>query len=192
MENSCRKGLKMRSAVLINVVIFIALSVTGYGLMMYFDQHATPPVSPVVQAADFSLTSTEGSTHTLADFRGKNVILNFWASWCAPCIKEFPTLLDVAEQNKKDTVLIALSYDLTDEAMQKFLKNMKAKGHHWEQPHIIIARDEKDIAGKLYGITRFPETLLINANGQIRDRFVGAEWTADDMNNSLRKLHEVQ
>ena len=181
----------MRHHLLVNLIILGVLSLAGYGLMLYFDQTAQPTSSPLARAADFTFTTTSGERSSLEAHQGKLVIINFWASWCAPCVKEFPALIDVARKNAADTVLIALSYDLKDEAMMDFLKKMKAQGHNWEDPAILIARDETDVAGKLYGITRFPETLIIDSQGQIRDRFVGADWTADDMNNSLQKLRAV-
>lgn len=172
----------------LNLALVLLMMLAGYSLTQYLDQPKAPAGQAIQHATDFSFRTMDGTAHKLSDFRGKIVILNFWASWCAPCVREFPTLLNAAEQNKGRAVLIALSYDLNDPAMMRFLETMKKKGHNWEKPHIYIARDDQDIAGKLFGTTQFPETFIIDGAGQIRDKFIGAGWDLSGLNASIKKL----
>ena len=75
-----------------------------------------------ISAPDFTFQDLDGKTHKLSDFRGKTVILNFWASWCTPCVIEFPQMLELASNNQKNTIFIFLSLDSNEQDIVRFLK----------------------------------------------------------------------
>jgi len=64
-----------------------------------------------VQAADFRVTDTNGKTHTLAGYKGKWVLVNYWATWCPPCLEEIPDLIALHENKKNNLVVIGVAMD---------------------------------------------------------------------------------
>jgi thiol-disulfide isomerase/thioredoxin len=64
-----------------------------------------------VQAADFKVTDTNGKTHTLSGYKGKWVLVNYWATWCPPCLEEIPDLIALNENKKNNLVVIGIAMD---------------------------------------------------------------------------------
>jgi thiol-disulfide isomerase/thioredoxin len=130
------------------------------------------------QAPDFQFTSLSGKSHRLSDFNGKAVVLNFWASWCAPCLIEFPQMLDLAKMTNDKAVFLFISVDEKKENMERFLKKM---GKAVLQKNVFIAHDPRQVITQdLYQTYRLPETYLINSEGLIADKIIGASITWND------------
>lgn len=112
-------------------------------------------------APDFTLPGLNGGTVTLSSFRGTPVVLNFWASWCAPCRAEFPELQKV--QDGGDAVVVGVSQrDKIESDLRDF-----AHDQHATWP---LAFDENDIVGDAYRVPSVPVTYFIDADGVIRHR----------------------
>ncbi|MCD8520041.1 MAG: TlpA family protein disulfide reductase [Alphaproteobacteria bacterium] len=182
-----------------NLLIITIIALLTAGLTIYFD-HSAPGVSAPISAPeeqaegmpapDFTITDRAGKTHKLSDFKGKKVILNFWASWCPPCIKEFPDLLSVATADPDNTILLALSSDIDDAAMNRFLSRMeKEHPDAMSLPGVIIALDDgAAVTQGLFQTYQLPETILIDTGGIMRHKIPGANWTKDDMEKLLSGL----
>jgi cytochrome c biogenesis protein CcmG, thiol:disulfide interchange protein DsbE len=109
-------------------------------------------------APEFSITADNGQTVSLPNFGGKLLILNFWASWCGPCIEETPSLSEFAkEYADKGVVVLAVSVDKNPQAYQKFLQKF--------QPGFLYARDMT--VHEEYGTFMYPETYFINSKGKV-------------------------
>jgi thiol-disulfide isomerase/thioredoxin len=150
---------------------------------------APQPQSDVLRqkAPDFSFETLEGQKHRLSDFRGKTVVLNFWASWCAPCVIEFPQMIALAGATKDKSVFLFISQDDSHEAVERFVKKY-AKNL---TENVYIGRDsDKSIAQQLYQTFKLPETYIITPDGMIADKIVGAdvEWNGDDMRRTIESL----
>lgn len=150
---------------------------------------AQPAKTDIVQqeAPDFSFETLEGKKHRLSEFKGKVVVLNFWASWCAPCVIEFPQMAALAKATKGKTVFLFLSQDDTDEAMERFVKKYGKD----LSDNVYIARDsDKSIAQGLYQTYKLPETYIIAPDGRIADKIIGAdvEWNGKDMRRKIEAL----
>lgn len=157
----------------LNATLFIAVAALGYGLTTYMD-HAAPPAraeTEIKALPDFSFTALDGKTHKAKDFRGKIVIVNFWATWCPPCVVEFPALLKIAADNKDNVVLIALSSDTKEDDIKKFLQQQKEPADN-----VFIAHDREDVTLKIFGVTQLPETVITDRELNIREKLIGAEW----------------
>jgi peroxiredoxin len=130
-------------------------------------------------APDFNVSDGSTSIH-LAQYRGKVVLLNFWASWCAPCIVELPSLQQFHREHPEYPIL-AVSIDEDAGAYQRFLI----------QRHVdfITVRDPQQTAAGKYGTTGWPETFVIDAQGRIRRRFIGAtNWNDPEILRFLKTL----
>lgn len=165
----------------LNFFLFLLLMAAGYYTAIFFDT-LRPVFTPASPAPVFAFTDINGKEQKLEDYRGKVIILNFWASWCPPCVAEFPHLVEAAAKHKDKAVLIALSSDLKHEDMTRFLDAMTARGHDWEESNIIMALDENQaITAGLYGTSKLPETIIITPDLMVYDRLIGASWSARDL-----------
>jgi peroxiredoxin len=132
-------------------------------------------------APDFTLQDSDHKI-TLSQFRGQVVVLNFWATWCPPCIEETPSLVQMQSRLKdKGVVVVAISIDADDAAYHKFLKEYNV--------NMVTVRDEPKKVAALYGTFGWPETYIIDRNGVIRRKFIGpVEWTSPEITDYLSKL----
>lgn len=130
-------------------------------------------------APDFTVSDGSTTVH-LAGYRGQPVLLNFWASWCAPCTEELPSLLQLHHQMPK-LVILAVSIDDDPSAYSSFIAR-----HHMD---LITVRDPSQSAPRLFHTDMWPETYAIDQNGIIRAKFVGPQdWTSSEMRAFLRSL----
>jgi cytochrome c biogenesis protein CcmG/thiol:disulfide interchange protein DsbE len=114
-------------------------------------------------APDFTLKTFDGKTVSLSDFAGKPVVLNFWASYCIPCRKEFPLFREqLAKDPGKFVVLGVDAKDIESDA-EDFAKDKKAT---WP----IVVDTDNDVA-KAYGIGAVPQTFFIKPNGKVALRY---------------------
>jgi cytochrome c biogenesis protein CcmG, thiol:disulfide interchange protein DsbE len=132
-------------------------------------------------APDFTVQDSDHSI-TLSQFRGQVVVLNFWATWCPPCIEETPSLVHMtAEMKDKGVVVLAVSIDADDAAYHKFLKDYNV--------NMVTVRDEAKKASTLYGTFGWPETYVIDRTGVIRRKFIGpVNWNSPEIKDYLSKL----
>lgn len=130
-------------------------------------------------APDF--TVTDGNRHIhLADYRGKIVILNFWATWCIPCVAELPSLTAMQQQLTQVQVL-AVSIDVDQQAYREYLVDHKIR--------LLTINDPGHRTADLYGTYRWPETYVIDQHGVIQRKFIGAQdWTSPEVLEYLRRL----
>lgn len=120
-------------------------------------------------------------TVDLAQYRGHIVVLNFWASWCPPCLEEFPSMIELQKQLPQIRV-IAVSFDTNPQAYDQFLLQNHITG-------IITAIDPTQKTNRSFGTTRPPETYIINRKGIIVSKFIGPQnWTDPSMVNYLKAL----
>lgn len=127
---------------------------------------ATSPTAIGQPAPDFSLADLDGNPVALADLRGRPVVLNFWASWCGPCVEEFPLLQAAAEEYADEgLVVIGVVYQDRAEAARAFMERM---GATWP-----AAMDPGEQVAAAYGVLGPPETYFIARDGTISARQFG-------------------
>ena len=124
--------------------------------------------------------SDGSSTIHLASYRGRVVLLNFWASWCMPCVVEMPSLLEL-HHDQPNLVILAVSIDEDPAAYSSFIAR-----HHMD---LITVRDPAQSAARLFHTEMWPETYVIDRQGVIRRKFVGPQdWTSPEILNYLKSL----
>jgi cytochrome c biogenesis protein CcmG, thiol:disulfide interchange protein DsbE len=130
-------------------------------------------------APDFTVAEG-GRTLQLSAYRGKVVVLNFWASWCAPCIEEIPSLNQLQRQMPQ-LVVVGVDVDEDGGAYRQFLADHRVD--------FLTIRDERQHSNALYGTFRFPETYVIDRRGEIRRKFISAQdWTSPEILDYLSHL----
>jgi peroxiredoxin len=127
-----------------------------------------PPAPRIGRLApDFAITEVDNSTRKLSDYRGKTVVLNFWASWCGPCKLEVPELEALHKEYKdQDVVVLAVGWRDIPTELSKFAS---AKGMTFK-----VLADPTEVVGNQYGLTGVPTTFFIDKNGVIREMQIGA------------------
>jgi peroxiredoxin len=132
-------------------------------------------------APEFTVQDSARSVK-LSDFRGQVVVLNFWATWCPPCVEEMPSLVEMQRRMKaKGITVLAVSVDVDQNAYLQFLKEHNV--------NLLTVRDPDQKSNALYGTFKFPETYIIDRNGVMRRKFVGGvDWTAPDITEFLGRM----
>ena len=149
--------------------------------MLYFGVHQARRSGPVFAshlttssvAPDFTLESLDGKTMKLSDFRGKAVLLNFWATWCGPCKIEMPWFVELQNQYAAQgfqIVGVAMD-DASKEDIGKFAKDM---GVNYP---ILIGKES--VGDQYGGVPALPESFLIGRDGKIVDKIIGLRGKAE-------------
>lgn len=135
------------------------------------------------RAPEFRLPALDGRVVSLSDFRGKVVMVHFWATWCPPCVEEIPTLEHVYRSFfGKDFEILAVSVDADDQ---------NSVGSFAQQKHLtmpILLNPDRSAAA-LYGTFRFPETYIIDRQGIVRTKIIGAmDWSRPEAVGIIAEL----
>ncbi|MFK5925617.1 MAG: TlpA disulfide reductase family protein [Desulfuromusa sp.] len=118
-------------------------------------------------APDFTLTDMQGQKVTLSQFRGKVVILNFWATWCPPCREEMPSMERLyRDLESKGLVILAVN---VEENGKKVVSQFLQKTPY----SFPILLDSENVAQNAYGVFRFPESFIIDRNGVVVEKIIG-------------------
>jgi peroxiredoxin len=133
------------------------------------------------KAPDFSIVTDRGVRITPTDFGGKVLVLNFWATWCPPCVEEIPSLSEMQKRlAKAGLVVVAVSVDKNQQKYHRFLDRIHVSFQtSWDPTAAVSAR---------YGTFQYPETYIIK-DGLVMRKYANAEdWLSDDMTHYLRSL----
>ena len=153
------------------VVAFAALVVVFFAMPSYRQGEASIAGKT---AQDFPLEFAGKPGH-LSDLRGRVVVLNFWASWCPPCVEETPALNHLQKYiESRNGVVLGVSVDEDPAAYEKFLKDYSVVFPTFREPTRKLALD--------YGTPVFPDTYIIDRHGKIARKFFSAQqWDSPDM-----------
>ncbi|HEX5579475.1 MAG TPA: TlpA disulfide reductase family protein [Candidatus Limnocylindria bacterium] len=168
-------GLALRWRVVGAVLPLVLLAVWAGALVAF----GTATVGPRIgqPAPEFALTDLDGNTVKLSDLQGRPVIVNFWASWCGPCVEEFPILRRaLALHQADDLVVLGIVFRDNSEAARDFMARM---GADW-----TAAMDPGGMTARSFGIIAPPESFFIDRDGVVRGRQIG-QLTASDLERQL-------
>lgn len=183
----------MGRTVKINLIILGVIFILAGGWAVYTSQK--PPqfaqsnngdiLVEYLPAPNFYFMDEFGKPGMLHDFKGKVVLLHFWATWCAPCLVEFPELIALAEKMQDDAVILAVSTDHEAQAIPRFLNRLDV-----DIPNNfrIIHDVDKSITQDLYQTFKLPETYVIGPQSRIREKLIGPQ---DDW-NSEAWAHKIE
>jgi cytochrome c biogenesis protein CcmG/thiol:disulfide interchange protein DsbE len=130
-------------------------------------------------APDFELPTLDGKTMKLSDYRGKPVVLNFWASWCTPCRREFPLLRDTLAAHHGDFALIGVNAQDIESDGREFAAQQRAR---WPSGF-----DRDNVVARGYGVIALPQTFFIDRDGMIRSH-VFQQLDAETFRTELARI----
>lgn len=148
-------------------------------------QAPAPPVLANGSAApDFTVQDADGKPVKLSDYAGKVVVIDFWATWCGPCMASMPHTNDVARKFKdKDVVFLAINTSDSEKLFKEWLPK------HKELDALVFVRDggtgDKNISSSLYKVTGIPTQFVIDKSGKVTHSFVGYGGPTPDLENAI-------
>jgi cytochrome c biogenesis protein CcmG/thiol:disulfide interchange protein DsbE len=167
-----------RTVLLVGIVITAALLVVLYFGLGKDPQHIDSPLIGRV-APGFALKAVgSGETIDLASYRGKPVVLNFWATWCRPCWEEHPTLTATAKSVGDQVQFVGVVFQDDESKIVDFLRQ-----RGWAYPTLVDERGKTAIA---YGVGGVPETFFLDRKGNIVAKFEGP-MSPQDLETNLAK-----
>ncbi len=133
-------------------------------------------------APSFRIVSDSGREITPEAFGGKLLVLNFWATWCPPCVEEMPSLDEMQKRLAgKGVVVVGISVDKNENLYRQFLDRTKVS--------FQTARDPSADISASYGTFKFPETYVIDSHGKVVVKYIGPrDWTDPDVVSTLEGL----
>ena len=169
--------------------IVLAILIVGIGLFLLVlfaktgPQQGAQVIREGDQAPEFQLPTVDGKQVSLSDFRGKIVMVHFWATWCPPCVDELPTLERVYRSFLgTDFELLAVSVDEGGaQAVASFLKKNRLG--------LPVLLNPSGSIAKSYGTFKFPETYLLDRNGIVRYKVIGpADWNMPENIKAIKDM----
>ncbi|HJZ99263.1 MAG TPA: TlpA disulfide reductase family protein [Candidatus Solibacter sp.] len=154
----------------IRTLIVLLLGVFVYVIFDSFREKVTVVGD---SAPDFSITTDNGRTITTSNFGGKLLVLNFWATWCPPCIDELPSLNEFQRHfANSGVVVLGVSIDKDEKAYKDFLARARVS--------FLTARDPESKINVDYGTLKVPETYIIDTQGKVVRKVINAQdWMSD-------------
>jgi thiol-disulfide isomerase/thioredoxin len=146
------------------------LIMTGWLVLLIAGCGESPVASVGKPAPNFDTIDLNGDIWSLSKLKGQVVFINFWATWCAPCREEMPSMQRLYAKLPKDKFKMIALYNRDKPAIVKdFVAKLGIT--------LPILDDQENIIGKRYGLTGLPETFIVDKQGVIREKFIGpAEW----------------
>src|SRR5215831_6292410 len=164
---------------IIQTLIGLLLAVFVY---VIFDSFHERVVVVGDSAPDFSITADNGRTITTSNFGGKLLVLNFWATWCPPCIDELPSLNEFQRRFAgSGVVVLGISIDKDGKAYRDFLARARLS--------FLTARDPENKINVDYGTLKVPETYIIDTRGKVLRKVINAQdWMSDRVVQDIESL----
>lgn len=182
--SSQQSEIGVRSSLLITAFLLFTIHFSLFTVVS-----AQPPSPFTVEklagqkASDFTLKDIDGNNVSLSSFKGKVVLLNFWATWCPPCRAEMPTMNRLNDRLKnKGLIVLAVSTDKAVVDVKDFLKKNPVN-------FTVLVDYNLNVSRSLYKVFMMPTTFLIDKRGIIVEKYFGEQdWTNPDLVKEIEAL----
>ena len=146
--------------------------------------HTLTALKPAKAAKNFTLPDLDGKPHTLSDYRGKVVLVNFWATWCPPCRREMPSM-ERLSQRLKDQPFVILAINQQEDPEQVFVFT----GQLDPSPTFPILFERNSKVANAWGVLGLPASFIVNKQGRVVYRAMGGrEFDHPEIERAIRKL----
>jgi thiol-disulfide isomerase/thioredoxin len=171
----------MRNIIVIFILIFLSLTAS----FIFYNKKPEPIdiIKPLkksqtnikilqkVKVPNTKLTLINNQKIKIYDFQGKVLLINFWASWCPPCLKEFELFSQLLKKHPKKYAIIAISQDHDLKKMDKFIKIFRKK-YPWSKIY-FVHDPKKKISQEIFNIFKIPETIILDKNSYLDKKIIG-------------------
>jgi len=168
----------------INYKVVIVLVILVAGIFLLHWNRAERYILPVPgnPAPGISFEDIDGKLRSLDNLKGKTVLVHIWATWCAPCLEELPSLESLYREYKdKGLTIMAVSIDKKKDTVKRFVEELGLT--------FPVLLDPKGKVTRLYRTTGVPETFIVDKKGIIREKIIGArDWSHPLHRESLTRL----
>lgn len=186
--------MKSRNILIASLVTLVFAGVFLYAFLTWRDRALYSPQYGKIQhinqmeshgVPNFKFKDSK-TVQELSELKGKVVIVNFWASWCGPCVEEIPSMIDLVKSSKGSIKLVAVSQDQSADEMNAFLKAFP--GIHHEDIFLVWDPD-KEISSE-YLVERLPESFIVGPDFKLKRKIIGTiDWNTPDAISYLSALY---
>jgi peroxiredoxin len=138
-----------------------------------------------MQVEDFQLTDLDGKTQSLSQYRGKIVLVNFWATWCKPCTTEMPAMQKIYDKLRDKGFMVLAVNELEDDA--KVREHIKQYGHTFP---VLMDRDNK--VANQFGVFGLPVTVFIDQEGRVQEYIKGGLLTEQKIEETVARIQKQE
>jgi len=177
------------------IFVFVVICIGFYILWIRYEKDLRRETAPPSSYAKidqfkaqgvpvFETIKTDGSPYSLEQLKGKVLIISFWATWCAPCIEEFPSMMRMLDQ-LPDIVMVGISADQSQKEVDEFVKNFGGLG----RANFVSLWDPSLRVAEMYGTEKIPENYIVGRDFKLIKKFSSIErWDSPEMIEFLRSL----
>ena len=160
----------------------ILVTILTTGLLITGCTGGSEPIATVGEAApNFELQNLDGQSISLSSLKGKPVLVNFWATWCGPCVSEMPYIQEIHEDwSDSGLMVLAINWGESASEVEQFLQ-----AHNLSLPVLL---DTKNVVAPKYGIRYIPTTFFIDKDGIVRNKVIGAFPSKAAIENRLNEI----
>ena len=172
---------------------FLGILLALWGLYVGFEKGG--PHEDSIQVLDrlerdgipeFSLPDLNGHQFEIKSLKGKVIVLNFWATWCAPCVEEFPSLIQMVKTFGGSVALVTVAADEHKEDIQRFIQALKLENKNW-----VSLWDPQLVVAKQFGTQKLPETFILDRQFKVVKKVVNSvDWNSDAVLHYLGDLQK--
>lgn len=174
----------MKTRLFLTGLVMLAAAALLAGPSASWSMGSRPPAAGV-PAVDFTLTDLQGKTQSLSQYRGKIVLLNFWATWCKPCTTEMPAMQATYDRLKDKGFVVLAVNELEDD--QKVAEHIKTYGHTFP-----VLMDKDNRVANLYGVYGLPVTVFIDEQGVMQEYVKGGLLTEQRILDIVQRIRGEQ
>jgi peroxiredoxin len=174
--------MKRRRSNTVFMVIAVLVTLAGFPA---FDGWSMGSRVPTVgmQAEDFQLADLDGKTQSLSQYRGKIVLVNFWATWCKPCTTEMPAMQATYDKLRSKGFVVLAVNELEDDA--KVREHIKQYGHTFP---VLMDRDNK--VANQFGVFGLPVSVFIDQEGRVQEYIKGGLLTEQKIDETVARIQK--
>lgn len=171
---------KRNRAIMRSIILSILVAAIGYTIYNSVTAENIEVLKVGDKAPDFTLQDMDGTSHKLSDYEGEGVFLNFWGTWCAPCVKEMPAMdRQYQEFEEQGVQVLAVNIAQSDFEVQSFVDRFGLS--------FPVVIDKSRSVMNAYNIRPLPTTILVNPKGEI-ERIVTGEMTEEDIQGFMEEI----
>ncbi len=176
--------MKPRRSNTVLMVIALLVALAGLPAIDVWSMGSRVPTVGM-QAEDFQLADLDGKTQSLSQYRGKIVLLNFWATWCKPCTTEMPAMQTTYDKLRDKGFVVLAVNELEDDA--KVREHIKQHGHTFP---VLMDRDNK--VANQFGVFGLPVSVFIDQEGRVQEYIKGGLLTEQKINDVVARIQKQE